>query len=196
MVVEEIVTSLKNAVDHGDSIENAIQLAVSSGYGEKDVQEAAQFVSGGVAVNYFKPKPNEQLAMPAQKSLISRNPVAKPTVQSKPPIQTTPIQTTPIQQTGMPIQFQQQVQTQPITEQKTNIRQDNQAIKENISYGSVFTNSNSGSLYNELGQIKPRKESYAKEIMLLIMLFILIGILISSFVFKDKILAFFSTMTA
>ena len=39
MVAEEIITSLRNAVEHGDSLESAIQLAINSGYNAKDVQE-------------------------------------------------------------------------------------------------------------------------------------------------------------
>ena len=178
MVAEEIITSLRNAVEHGDSLESAIQLAINSGYNAKDVQEAAQYVSGGT-IN-FTPKPGEQLAMPAQKKIISGNPVSAITPQQN--------------------KFLQPLHpAQPITNQITNIRQDDQAIKQNISYGSVYENPSnqqmqSGpSFYNELSNIKP-KESYTKEIILLIFLIFLVGVLIASFLFKEEILKFFSSL--
>jgi hypothetical protein len=169
MVAEEIITSLRNAVEHGDSLENAMQLAINSGYNSKDVQEAAQYVSG-ISVN-FAPKPGEQLSMPAQKKIISGNPV----------------------NTIVPQQNKFLQPTQPITNQITNIRQDNQAIKQNISYGSVYENPNQPSFYSEVSTIKP-KESYTKEIILLIFLIFLIGVLIASFLFKEDILKFFSSL--
>lgn len=193
MVVDEIVTSLKNAVDHGDSLENAMQLAIGSGYNPADVQEAAKFVSGGT-IN-FQPKPREQLAMPAQKTITGK-PVIKPLIPQQQSIQNPNPQKQPVQikNDQVPIQFQ--VQPQPINNQISGIRQDNQAIKDNISYGSVFTNSNSPSLYRELNDIKPPKESYLKEILLVFILLILIGVLAASFIFKDKILQLFSSMAA
>jgi len=178
MVAEEIVTSLRNAVDHGDSLENAMQLAISSGYNSRDVQEAAQFVSGG-AIN-FNLKPGEQLSMPAQKKLISGNPVANQMTQQN--------------------KFLQPL-NQPITNQINTIRQDDQAIKQNISYGSIYSSpsnqqiQSSPSFYNEVSSIQPR-ESYGKEIVLFCFLIFLIGVLISSFLFKEQILIFFSKLGA
>ncbi|MBS3078999.1 MAG: hypothetical protein A2206_02915 [Candidatus Magasanikbacteria bacterium RIFOXYA1_FULL_40_8] len=273
MVIEEIVTSLKNAVAHGDSLETAIQLAINSGYNPKDVKEASQFVSGS-AVSFLQPRHDEQFAMPAQKRFFTGNPVGipKPNIQrpgirpfsaqalqqpqqmqsnqmqpvpssqfsknqqippntnqqqqnQNKPTQQTQQQNNLAQQTQQtqqqnnilqltqPYSQSQQLQTnqpsQPITNQITNIRQDSQAIKQNISDGSVYANENSSynnpftsssqsssqSLSRELDNIKPTKEGHMKEILLLLVLIILIGLLILSFVFKNQILDFFTTLS-
>lgn len=44
MINEEIITALKNAIDRGETIEFASQILISSGYNEKEVMEASQFV--------------------------------------------------------------------------------------------------------------------------------------------------------
>lgn len=278
MVVEDIVTSLKNAIEHGDSLETAMQLAINSGYSPKDVQEAAQYVSGS-SIAYLQQKPGEQLTMPSQKSIITGNPINIPPSQLtqhqtsdlyKPIFPNTPIQkpikeefqstpqyqqqyqqypsypsqqpksilsqmsqpprritrpmmsnlptrplnqqiqtpsfnsqipTQPISNQIQPINnpvstqpINSQIPTQPINNQITNIRQDTDAIKENITLGSVYSAQSNQSLSNELKQIKPAGESYVKEIILIIILLILIGVLIASFVFKEQIIAFLNSL--
>ncbi len=44
MVNEEILTALRNAIDHGENMDSACQILINSGYNEKEVQEASQFV--------------------------------------------------------------------------------------------------------------------------------------------------------
>jgi hypothetical protein len=225
MVVDEIVTSLKNAVDHGESVESASTMLINSGYSPADVNEAAQLLGGG-AISYLQPKPSEQLSTPAQKNLISGKPVAAPTQvqpiqrpaqaqpqqiqqqrqvqpiqrpgqfqqQSNPQLNTKLQSNLPLQQnTPIAIQSVQEVAppVQQINDQKDAIRQDSSAIKQNISSGAVYSSS-PNSLSNELSQITPRKESYIKEIILLIVLLLLIGVLIGTFLLKDTILSFLS----
>ena len=223
MVVDEIVTSLKNAVDHGESVESAATMLINSGYSPADVNEAAQLLGGG-AISYLQPKPSEQLSTPAQKKLISGKPVATPTqvqpvqrpAQAQPqqiqqqrqvqPVQR-PVQQSqnpplsPKLQSNLPLQQNAPISIQPVQEvappvqqindQKDAIRQDSSAIKQNISSGAVYSSS-PNSLSNELSQITPRKESYIKEIILLIVLLLLIGVLIGTFLLKDTILSFLS----
>lgn len=179
MVNEDILTSLKNAVDNGEPLEKAVQLAINSGYNPKDVNEAAQLVSGGVYS--FQPRPDERLVMPTQNSLISGNPINIQKISQQP---------IPQEKTTETTVNSQPINSQPISNQKVNIRQDSGAIKKNIESGAVF--SNSGSLSNEISKIKPRGESYTKEIILLIILLILIAALISTFIFKDALLKLFS----
>lgn len=192
MVVEEILTSLRNAVEHGDSLQNAVQLAISSGYNPRDVQEAAQFVSSG-SISFLQSKPTEQFAMPAEKKIFTNNPVSK-TQQQIAPIKPMP----PIQQR---IPDLPENRSQQIIEQQENIRQDTSAIKQNISSGAVYSSNqiqtqpySNGYLSNQVTTITHKKESYTKEIILLIVLLLLIVTLITSFVFKTAILDFFSKL--
>jgi len=223
MVNEDILTSLRNAVDHGDSLENAIKLALNSGYNSRDVQEAAQFVSGGTITN-FQTQPSERLAMPAQKKLFSQNPVLlkSPPPQYLPQVQPQSQSTTniPLQPQSQPqSQTQSQTQSQPRTQSTTDtplqfqpiqqqtpnqnsLMQDLSDIKQNISTG--YTNSGSGSGYvsssssssspslsQEIEKMKPH-ENYIKEIILLVVLLLLVGVLISTFIFKDQLLGLFT----
>ena len=71
MVSQEIITALKNAIDHGDSLENATQVMINSGYNPSEVHEASRFF-GGSAVKMQQPKPEENLAMPAKKGLFRK----------------------------------------------------------------------------------------------------------------------------
>jgi hypothetical protein len=215
MVNEDILTSLRNAVDHGESLENAIRLALNSGYNQRDVQEAAQFVSGGTITN-FQTQPSERLAMPSQKKPFSQNPVllknppsqAQPQIQPKfenplPQIQSQPkienslsqIRTQPQPITNPPLQFQPIQQQTP---DQNSLMQDLSDIKQNISTGYttsdsgyVSSSSSSSSLSQEIDKMKPH-ENYIKEIILLVVLLVLVGVLISTFIFKDQLLGLFT----
>jgi len=105
MVKEDIVTSLKNAIDRGESLQSAINVMINSGYNSKDVQEASKFVGG--AIQNLQPKSEEHLTMPNQKNILPK--VFKKTPTQKP----APIQK-PIQKTQPPTQkLQQTSQTKP-----------------------------------------------------------------------------------
>ena len=41
---EEILTGLRNAIEHGESLQEAMQVMVNSGYGAREVQEASKFI--------------------------------------------------------------------------------------------------------------------------------------------------------
>ena len=66
---QEILTALKNAIEHGDSLESATQIMINSGYDANDVQEAAKFTSAG-SIN-LQPEPEEELVMPEQKKSLT-----------------------------------------------------------------------------------------------------------------------------
>lgn len=205
MVNEDIVTALKNSVERGDSLENSINIMISSGYSVNDVQEASKFV-GFVPMS---PNKNISLIMPEQKSLFSRTP-NKDSVNSQPIIYsaapkllTLPTQTL----NSMPPRApqQQQIQQIPYQAPRYTIAQQlpqrtssSQELKREISPFApkpvqvptpVITQIPPS---QQVSQMAPEKPSYKKEIILLIILLILIGILIATFLFRDKILAFFS----
>jgi len=199
MVNEDILTSIKNAVEHGDSVQAAIATAIASGYNPKEVQEAAQFVSQGT-LSSLQTKPEEHLVMPNKKSFFSRapktpaptQPVAQPA--SRPVAQPTS-QVQPIQQ--------RPAQVQPIPVQTSSLPEDYSQIKREISpsqntYSAPIilgnNSNNDKTLSQEIKELSPKRPSYIKEIILGIILFMLLSLLGITILLKDKLLAFFSTL--
>jgi DNA polymerase III alpha subunit (gram-positive type) len=69
---EEILTVLRNSIEHGDSLESSMQIMINSGYNLQEVQEASKFISSG-SLNIQEQKPDEELTMPEQKkSFVSK----------------------------------------------------------------------------------------------------------------------------
>ncbi len=185
MVNQDILTSLKNAVERGQSLESAINIAISSGYNPREVEEASQFI-GGVS-SRLHVKSDEELTMPSQKTKISpaipsqaqiqqeaqkiKQQVSEPPAIQPPDIQTMPTpQPKPVQE---PESIQPQVKTEPVLPQKTQ-QQDLQTTP----------------TLSKKQKIK--RQSYTKEIVLLIILLLLIGILVFTIFFREKILGWFS----
>jgi hypothetical protein len=167
MVNEEIITALKNSVDHGEPLESAIQVLINSGYNPAEVNEASRFIGGVMTQHQIKPE--EELTMPSEKrGFFTKKPV--------PP----EIRVPPVQQTSQPIQ-QQSLPTQQSAYQ----------VKENINPQQYSSNSNTP-FAKSLTKIGPPKPGHVKEIALLIILLVLIGVLIMTIVFRDNILKLFS----
>jgi hypothetical protein len=168
MVNEDILTALKNAVDHGDNLDSAKQIMINSGYNAEEVNEASQFIGGGVMVDQQQ-TPNEELLMPNQRPSLrskfkfgNKNQTPNPVVQNPqqiPPQNVTPISTPPVQ---------------PVIQQES---------KPPIGFSST---------QKQLKQIAPRKSKHGKEIVLLIVLLILIGFLVTTILLKNTILGWFS----
>jgi len=195
MVNEDILTSIKNAVEHGDSLQAAIATAIASGYNPKEVQEAAQLVGSGT-LSSLQTKPEEHLVMPNKKSFFSRTPKTPAPIQpasqpvSKPAPQAQQIQQRP-------------AQVQPIPVQASSLPEDYSQIKREISpsqntYSAPIilgnNSNNDKTLSQEIKELAPKRPSYIKEIILGIILFILLGLLCITILLKDKLLAFFSTL--
>ena len=166
MISEEIITGLKNAIERKESLEQAKQILIDSGYNEKEVQEASKFVGGGVLKTLEKPKPEEQLIMPEQKkSFFSKLKFWKkkslPLPQEQPTAQqpTAPAQKT---QPAEPIQPQQEIKTEK------------------------------NSLAKQLEKIKPKKPSHLREVVLTIILLILLIVLAVIIFFKGTIFGWFA----
>ncbi|MAG02259.1 hypothetical protein CMI42_02885 [Candidatus Pacearchaeota archaeon] len=70
MINENIVTSLRNAVNKGESIESAKQIMLNSGYNPEEVEEASHFM-GGVSQS-LNVRPEEQLTMPGKKGVLDK----------------------------------------------------------------------------------------------------------------------------
>tara|TARA_Y100000310_G_scaffold344282_1_gene456202 strand:- start:624 stop:1223 length:600 start_codon:yes stop_codon:yes gene_type:complete len=196
---EDIITSLKNAISHGDSLESAKQIMVNSGYNPREVEEASKFVGAGV-IKTHQPKPEEQLAMPTQKKglfgFLKRKKKQEQAPVSKPISQ-------PAHQTTSQIKHlqRQQVSSQQLKQEITSqgnvprtIQQVNQQpiSPKKIQVPSLSQQQSTPPITKQLNKIKPKRPGHAKEIILLIVLLALIGTLITTIVLKDVILGWFS----
>ena len=64
MVREDILAGLRNAVERGYSLQQAVYSFVSAGYNQQEVQEAAQFVHASSVIAQGSIKPLPQSTMP------------------------------------------------------------------------------------------------------------------------------------
>lgn len=215
MVNEDIVTALRNSVERGDSLENAMNIMIGSGYPASDVREASKFV-GFVPMSLNK---NNSLIMPEQKNIFIKPNNNQPIVSSQISRQLLPPKLPP------PNQLQQtrlQSSRYPAVQQLPQKIPTNQDIKTEISLPPSIKNipvvqqrpvqypapqppttryapqvQQPTPVYQQQPrqQIKEEvleKPSYTKEIILLVILLLLIGILIATLLFREKILTFFS----
>lgn len=193
MVNEDILTGLKNAIDHGDSVESAIKTAIASGYNPKEVEEAAQFIGQGT-LPFLQTKPEEHFVMPNKKPFFSMT--------SKPqPVSASP-QQTPASPQQKPPYTQPMPTSAPVSSSNQDYSQINE-IKREISpsqntYSAPITANNSyestKTLSQEINQMSPKKPGYIKEIILGIILLILLGVLAVTILLKDALLEFFSSL--
>ncbi len=168
---EEIITSLRNAIEHGDNLQNAIQIMINSGYNPQEVQEASKYVSQGVISNMHLAE-DEELTMPGK---LKKESFFSNIFKKKQSSQASPQQSI--------------VQSQPL--QTRDVPQPQQPIKQ-IFRPQIMPAKPNQSLAKQLSQIRPRKHSYLKEIIFLVILIILVGVLIATIVFRDNVLRFLS----
>tara|TARA_Y100000310_G_scaffold270936_1_gene285024 strand:+ start:4548 stop:5213 length:666 start_codon:yes stop_codon:yes gene_type:complete len=216
---EEILTVLRNSIEHGDSLESSMQIMINSGYNLQEVQEASKFISSG-SLNIQEQKPDEELTMPEQKkSLVSKlmfwkkqnkNQIQKPSESMKlsstslnqkksnisktEEIQQQPIQQpTQVQQQPIQQQIPQQIPTQQISQQvqRAQVPQQTQITPQIQTIPQTPPIPIQGELSKDLQKIKPQKKSRKKEIILLIILLILIGTLALSIIYRQTILGWF-----
>jgi len=186
MPKEEIITVLKNSIERGESLQTAMQIMINSGYNPREVQEASKYI-GRVPVN-MQAKPGEQLTMPEKKSFFSRfkRSPTKPRIQQSVPQQ-------PVQQiypAQLPIPNVQRVSPRQEARQ---IRQQITEPKPILPQVEVLDQEEREvSLAKQLNKLTPKKHSHGKEIMLLIILLVLIGLLIGTIFLKNTIIGWFS----
>jgi len=235
---EEMLSALKNAIDHGESLQSAVQIMINSGYNSEEVQEASRFIGGTLSMQEIMPE--EQLTMPEEKpskfkfwakdkkqdqtsqTMQTQQP-RQQTSQFKQPIQQYPQKMQSIQQPvqqlpqysqqitqaqikqsfqhpmqqypqsfQQPQKFQQPVQQYPQQISQPAQQYPQQQIPRQAPKSTLQLTPRQGELSREIQKIKPAKQGYMKEIILLIILLILIGVLAATIFFKDKILAWFS----
>lgn len=214
MVNEDIITSLKNAIERGESLETAMAIAINSGYNPREVKEAARFIGEGV-IGIEKISQEQLLAVPNERRLFSkilsprktgtfiplRNEniipnATQPRAPQKqqlftpdqpgfyarevPQIQKPILPPTPVAPVVRP---QQQVKPLPQPQATQQIKQD---INQNIPVPTPIKIEPPTPV-----KFRPPRQSYLKEIILLIILLVLVGILIITFKFRDQIVTFF-----
>jgi len=239
---EEILSALKNAIDHGESLQSAVQIMINSGYHSEEVYEASKFIGGGT-LTMQETTPEEQLAMPEEKKKFkfwgkdkTQNqtpqiiqtpqpqfqqqpsqpiqpyskqiqPITRPIAQ---PIKQLPQYSPQITQAQIKQSFQHPMQQYP-QQQSQQARPSQQPIQQLPQYPPQPAQPyypqqiprqaprpapqlalRNGELSKEIQGIKPVKQGYLKEIVLLIILLILIGILAATILFKDTILGWFA----
>ena len=203
MVNKEIFKALKNAIDRGDSLEEAIQIAVNSGYDMREVREAASaFSKNGINIQQ---NPSEELAMPSPRRFFSR--VAKSGIREPPPVPKRQIFEIQPPTQKEQIQLQQRREQPAQTQQFPQVREQLQQRREQPSQTQQFpqvrespkqmkplTLHSQNTKTPSFNQDKPKskEKGWFKEILLLVILLFLIGFLVLTILFKDSILTFFS----
>jgi len=157
---QDIITALKNGIENGESLQFTKQILINSGYNSRDVEEASKYVGAGVMPS-LQARPGEQLVMPEKKSLIRGG---NPALQ----------QNKKVQREFQKIK-QEIVQKTPPNYQQLSPKQ--------IPYQQ-------SPVQQEYIQEIVHKKSWAREIILFVILLFLIGLLTVTMIFKDKILSF------
>ena len=71
---DEIISGLRNAMNHGSSLEQAVRSFINAGYNSQEVQESARIISSGVSGLVYAPesgrenKENELPPLPSEKN--------------------------------------------------------------------------------------------------------------------------------
>ena len=157
---QDIITALKNGIERGEGLQFTKQILINSGYSSRDVEDASRYVGTGV-MSTLQARPSEQLVMPEKKSLIQRG--------------------NPALQQNKKVQREFQKIKQEIVQKAP---QNYQQAPQQIHYQQP-------QIQQRVAQeIPQQKKSWTKEIILSIILLFLMGILVTTIIFKDKILSF------
>ena len=216
MVNEDIVTVLRNAVNHGEPLQHAMQVLTNSGYDPQQVQEASRYVRGGTMPT-LEPKSNEQLIMAQNKRFLGKKqiPQTDPQMQQAQNQQQQRLQSQQSLQNTMsqqPPQTQQPPSSQPpqtqqirptnnldVYGQKPMASPELQELTQPMQSKSPTTNIKPSTnqiqkkkIQSPKQNIKLKKKSHKKEIILLVILIFLIVILASTVFFRESILSFLS----
>ena len=208
---EEIITALRNSVERGESLQTAMQIMVNSGYNPREIQAASKYI-GRAPVN-MQAKPGEQLTMPEKKGFFSRfkRRQTKPRIKQSVPQQPVRKETqsyenlgspnkSPFLEKGQPSLESQPPQLPPLTTQRISPKQEAREIRQQITEPKPMLpqveisdqEEKEVPLAKQLNKLTPKKHSHVKEIMLLVILLVLIGLLITTILLKDTIIGWFS----
>jgi hypothetical protein len=190
MVNEDIVTALKNSVEHGETLQEAIEILISSGYPSNEVYEASKFVGGFVPIQ--QPiMPEKELIMPEKKNFLTnifkksqnKENLSKNFVQNERLYTKENTLSSPNEPFNKPSPSSPQV--------IQNMQPQTSSLKNITNLGNNYINPQN-TLSEQLKKIPLNKPWRLKEIILLITLLLLIVILIMTIFFKEVIINFFS----
>ena len=175
MVRQDIISGLRNAMERGQSLEQARQTLLNSGYNSQDVLEAINYLTGGLSAQPFQ-YVNQQKLQSYQPQIYSQN----KQVQTSPQI----TQNKSYLQNNKTSQMQQDIQIQQV--QQAQQMQQNMQIQQN-SLAQV----------QPLQYVTPQKQKSKFPwglFILSLVLLTLVGVLVASLLFKEEIIAFLETL--
>ncbi len=185
MVNEAILEALKSALTRGESLKKAMMTLYNAGYKKEEISEAAKSIneSGFVAqAQQTQPQQVQEPAKKGKKQKKSKQPQPPPQVSAQmlaPGQQLSPQQPAQVQpQQAMQQQVPlSQVPQQQAQQQLIQPQQPGQAPQRVSGYG------------------QPPKQSGKTIIILLgFLLLLLVGILVTIFLFKDELISFFNNL--
>ena len=208
MVNEDIITSLKNAISKGETLDSAMQTAVASGYNARDVQDASHYIGSGI-VHMEKASQDRMLTMPNQKKGLfsglfskkqpeqliqyqSQSSQIPPSPQYNTNRAQTQSQDMSFSSIPLPAQTKQPIINAPIPKPIPIQKLPQQQPQQIQRLPPQLPQQSYPQPYSYPPQKTPKKQSYVIEIILLIMLIILAAILIITFRYRNQIVAFFS----
>lgn len=190
MVNQEILTALRNAVEHGETLDNAMKVMINSGYNPKEVQEVSQYVGRGI-IRELETKPDEELTMPEEKKgflgLFKRKKKKRNLTEEEKVLKE------PIPQSQSTIKPSADQATHAIVKQMPR-KQTAQEIKQQIASTKPQPKMAAKAAEDQKQEQKnkPKKRTHKKEIILLTILIVLIGLLGLVLFFRNSILGFFT----
>jgi hypothetical protein len=202
MVNQEILGGLISALERGESLKKAMMSMYSAGYKKEEIEEAAM-ATLGMDITSLKDLLAQQNSFNEMQSLMNMNNQSKIQTNLNPAIikKENP-SLVPIQQTQQIL-----INKQPII-QNQNFQQPQLNPQNPINQQITIPLSNLNNSQNNIEQSKAivkqkvsdysskkkKKESDAILILLILLLVFLVGILVSLFVFKDKLISLFSNL--
>jgi lipopolysaccharide export LptBFGC system permease protein LptF len=201
MVNEDILTALKNAIARGESMQLAAKVLINSGYNAKEVLEASKFIGAG---SLHQIEPEETLVMPNEKGFMNKLKNKFSKIKSKKKLKKeTNLELSELQN---PIKgdFPKSSKIEETSKKiKQEVNREVENSKKSLNLSSIANENNEKisvkdfKTGNNIPKVskknKPKtKPKYTKEILLFIALVILVGILTSVVIFREKILSLFS----
>jgi ATP-dependent Zn protease len=163
MVKEELVEGIRLALSKGETLDKAMMTFFNAGYPKEEIEEAAKYAQSDQLYSQFQ--------MQLQQTAARQTTIKKTTIQAN---------TTSSQQTTQSSIQNTQPTSQQLSQQQLTTTTSQQLFQQPIVVQRV----------SEYGSKK--KSGKGLTIFLFVLLFLLIGFLVFIFLFREKIISFFS----
>ena len=176
---DELTGAIRNALERGFSLEQAIQSLINAGYNTAEVKEAAKFFNqsaSSISSSFTVVGPPEE--KPKVKSILSF---------SKPQSQSQPVPQQAVQQPKSILSFSKPQPQQPVQQPISQSQSRPPTVEKQIqqSYPQITSQSIQAPQRNPIDVERERKQTIA---MLLAILILLLGMVILILMFKTEIL--------